>query len=161
MSKRRERESVQADAGGKGSVTEERALAVRHLRWGWWSLLLFLTMGIVLEGMHGLKIDWYLNVAHETRRLMWTLAHAHGVLLALVNLGFAMTLRLFTVTGTAATAASYALRGATVLLPGGFLLGGIQIYGGDPGRGILLVPAGAGLLFFGVLVVAWRVQRGT
>ena len=51
----------------------------RHLRFGWWSLLCFLTLGIVLESLHGFKVGWYLDAAHSTRRLMWTLAHAHGV----------------------------------------------------------------------------------
>ena len=59
----------------------------RHLRFGWWSVLVFLTLGTALEVMHGFKVDWYLNVANETRRLMWTLAHAHGVLLGLVHRG--------------------------------------------------------------------------
>ena len=27
-------------------------VAWRHLRWGWWSLLAFLMLGIVLEAMH-------------------------------------------------------------------------------------------------------------
>lgn len=52
--------------------------ARRHLRFGWWSLLFFLTFGLGLETLHGLKVGWYLDVENETRRLMWTLAHAHG-----------------------------------------------------------------------------------
>lgn len=64
----------------------------RHLAFGWWSLLLFLSLGIVLEALHGLKISWYLNVGMETRRLLWRLAHAHGTMLSLVHLAFASTL---------------------------------------------------------------------
>ena len=132
----------------------------RHLRFGWWSVLVFLTLGTALEVMHGFKVDWYLNVANETRRLMWTLAHAHGVLLGLVHLGFAASLRaLEGVAGGWCRYASAALVGATLFLPGGFLLGGIWIYGGDPGRGVLLVPVGATLLFVGVATIAWRVTR--
>lgn len=137
-------------------------LTRRHLRIGWWSLLVFLSLGIVLETLHGLKADLYLNLAHETRRLMWTLAHAHGVLLGLVHVAFAATLAL----GTARSAgagwtrfASLGLTGATVLLPGGFLLGGVVLHGGDPGRGILLVPFGALLLFGAVLLVALKATR--
>src|SRR5262245_7865048 len=66
-----------------------------HLLIGWWGLLVFLTMGLVLEGFHGFKVGFYLDVANETRRLLWTLAHAHGTLLALINIGFALTVRLF------------------------------------------------------------------
>jgi hypothetical protein len=46
------------------------------------------------------------------------------------------------------------LFGATILLPAGFLLGGVQIYAGDPGLPILLVPVGAILLFAAVALTA-------
>jgi hypothetical protein len=64
----------------------------RHIRFGWWALLCFLMLGIVLESLHGFKVGWYLNVDNSTRRLMWTLAHAHGTLLAIVNIVFGMSL---------------------------------------------------------------------
>lgn len=131
------------------------AYARRHLRFGWWSLLVFLTLGIALETMHGLKVGWYLDVTNETRRLMWTLAHTHGTLLGLVHLAFSLT-----ACGGPAAAwrrwASACLIGASVLLPGGFFLGGIFIYGGDPGLGVLLVPVGGLLLWLAV----FRIARG-
>ena len=65
----------------------------RHLRYGWWSLFAWLTLGVVLETLHGFKIGWYLDVDVEMRRLMFTLAHAHGTLLALVNIAAGLTLR--------------------------------------------------------------------
>ena len=139
--------------------SESSALAWRHLRFGWWALLLFLTLGITLEGLHGFKVGWYLNVSNETRRLMLTLAHAHGVLLALVNIAFALTLRTFDrPQGRAPTIASRCLMGATVFIPGGFLLGGVVIYRGDPGLGIFLVPLGALALIAAVLAIARGVQ---
>ncbi len=49
---------------------------------------------------------------------------------------------------------SASLIGASILLPGGFFLGGIAFYGGDPGLGILLVPVGAVLLIAAVFAVA-------
>ena len=61
----------------------------RHLRFGWWSLLLFATLGLVLESLQGFKVRAYLDVSNETRRLMWTLAHAHGTLGGLLHLGLA------------------------------------------------------------------------
>ena len=67
--------------------------AVQHARLGWWLLLLFLSLGLILEGLHGFKVRWYLDVSNELRRLMLTLAHAHGTLLALVHIAFAFTLR--------------------------------------------------------------------
>src|ERR1043166_2332745 len=72
------------------------AITRRHLRYGWWSLLIFLTGGIILEGFHGLKAGFYLNPSQSTRRLMWTLAHAHGTMFGLVNVGFAFTTQLLT-----------------------------------------------------------------
>src|SRR6185436_19638209 len=68
-------------------------LIQRHLRVGWWTLLVFLTLGLVLESFHGFKVEAYLKVSNEIRRLMWTLAHAHGTLLGLINIAFAVTVR--------------------------------------------------------------------
>jgi hypothetical protein len=128
-------------------------LARRHLRFGWGAVLVYLVLGIVLEAFHGLKVDWYLSVANDTRRLLWRLAHTHGTLLGLVNLAFVATLRsteLEAARGVGLAAA--ALRAATLLLPLGFLLGGVWIRGGDPGPLVLLVPVGALLLLW---AVAW------
>jgi hypothetical protein len=131
------------------------ALIPRHLRVGWWSLLLFLTAGLVLEGLHGFKVEAYLKVTNETRRLMWTLAHAHGTLLGLVNLAFAATLRALPAWPESnKRLASSSLIAATVLMPAGFFLGGVFIYAGDPGLGILLVPVGGILLFAAVFMTA-------
>jgi hypothetical protein len=131
----------------------------RHMRLGWWSLLLFLSLGLLLDALHGFKVSWYLGAAHETRRLMWTLAHAHGVLLALVNIAFALTQeRLPGGFAAGRRLASACLIGATALLPGGFFLGGIVTYAGDPGLGGLLVPLGALLLFLSVALVARAVS---
>lgn len=126
-------------------------LALRHLRLGWCFLLLFVALGIVLESMHGLKIGWYLDVTNETRRLMWTLSHTHGTLLAIVHLVFAASVRsLPSWSASSRTLASRCLFGAAILLPMGFLLGGLFIQGGDPGLGILLVPPGALLLVIAI-----------
>ena len=129
------------------------AIERRHLRFGWASLLVFLTLGMVLASLHGFKIGWYLDVSNETRRLMWTLAHAHGTLLSLVHVAFALTTR---VLGSfrAHRVASSCLIGASILLPGGFFLGGIVVYEGDPGPGILLTPVGALLLLVAVGLTA-------
>ena len=86
---------------------------------------------------------------------MWTLAHAHGTLLALVHVIFGLTMR-----ATPPTVMphlhliSSSLIAASVLLPGGFFLGGIAFYSGDPGLGILLVPIGGVLLLFAVFWIA-------
>jgi hypothetical protein len=132
--------------------------ADRNLRFGWWSLLVFLSLGLTLESLHGFKIGWYLDVGNEVRRLMFTLAHAHGTLLALVNIGAGLTAR--NVDGfELRRPVSFALIWAAILLPAGFLLGGIVIYDGDPGLGVWLVPVGALLLFYGVARVALDLSK--
>ena len=137
---------------------ESRALldyARRHLRFGWWSLLLFLTLGFVLELLHGFKVRMYLDVANETRRLMWTLAHAHGGLLGLIHILFGLSLRVVPELGARhLRSTSSSLIGASMLLPGGFFLGGVAFYSGDPGLGILFVPVGAALLMIAVYGIA-------
>ncbi len=127
----------------------------RHLRFGWWSLLFFVTLGFVLELLHGFKVRMYLDVSNETRRLMWTLAHAHGGLLALVHVIFGLSLRVVPELGARRLSLiSSSLIGASILLPGGFFLGGIAFYSGDPGLGILVLPVGATLLVIAVFLIA-------
>ncbi|MCB9913996.1 MAG: hypothetical protein H6828_02465 [Planctomycetes bacterium] len=134
------------------------ALARKHLRWGWWSVLVFLALGIGLEAMHGLKVDWYLNVRSETRRLMLTLGHSHGALIGVLHLAFAYSAT--ALPKPPSRLASHCLTASGVLLPAGFLLGGWVVYGGDPGKGVVLVPIGAGLLLVAVLLTALRATRG-
>ena len=129
--------------------------ARRHLRFGWWSLLVFLALGLVLETLHGFKIGFYLDVENSTRRLMWTLAHAHGALLGLVHVVFGLSLRVATEAAPVRLGLlSRALVGAGILLPGGFFLGGVTFYSGDPGVGVALVPVGAVLLLLAVYLAA-------
>ena len=128
----------------------------RHLAFGWRMLFLFLLLGFALETLHGLKIDWYLESSSETRRFLWTLAHAHGSLLAILNLAFAFTLQASGSFDEAkAKLVSPSLMAANILLPLGFFLGGIVVYQGDPGAGILLAPIGAVFLIIAVALIAF------
>ena len=128
----------------------------RHLRAGWVTLLISTVLGLGLDGLHAFKVGWYLDVASETRRLMWTLAHAHGTLLGLVNLSFSATARLLPARASGRRRnGSRCLLAATVLLPAGFFLGGCFVYGGDPGLGILLVPVGGALLVTALALIIW------
>ena len=131
------------------------ACARRHIRFGWWALLVFLSLGMGLEAMHGLKIGWYVDPPNETRRLLWTLAHAHGTLLGMAHVIFGLSLQVLPeLDSHRLPLISFSLIGASVLLPGGFLLGGITFYSGDPGLGIAVVPVGATLLLLAVLLIA-------
>src|ERR1700758_231973 len=132
--------------------------ADRNLRFGWWSLLVFLSLGAVLEALHGFKIGWYVDVGNDTRRLMFTLAHAHGTLLAVVNIAAGLTARIVE-RFTLRSSVSLALIWAAILLPAGFFLGGIVIYDGDPGLGVWLVPIGAALLFYSVIRIALDLSK--
>jgi hypothetical protein len=127
----------------------------RHLRFGWYSLLVFLSFGAALELLHGFKVSYYLAVDHETRRLMWRLAHAHGALFALVNVAFALSVCHVQDTRAAdLRLASACFIVGALLVPLGFFVGGVFAQAGDPGLFVLLVPLGALLLFYAILKTA-------
>ena len=148
-------DTAAAEVAWLRQVNDPTVLTKRHLRLGWWTLLFFLTLGLILEGLHGFRAGLYLKVSNETRRLMWTLAHAHGTLFGLVNVVFAFTVRLLPEWAARERGiASVCLRGATWLMPAGFFLGGLFIHGGDPGLGILLVPVGGLMLLVAVFLTA-------
>ena len=140
--------------------TELSAVARRHLRIGWLGLVAFVVLGLVLEAFHAFKVPLYLDVGNETRRLMWTLAHAHGTLLSLVQLAVASTAALLGA-DVVSEAASRAMLAGWALLPLGFFLGGIGTFGGDPGPGVFLAPVGALATLLGMVLVARRVWAAT
>ncbi|MDB4971449.1 MAG: hypothetical protein JWN44_7138 [Myxococcales bacterium] len=124
----------------------------RHLRVGWMTLLLFATLGTLLELLHAFKVPAYLGVATESRRFMWTLAHAHGAALALVNLALAAVCHLLP--RPLSPVASASLVAGTILVPGGFLVGGLFVHGGDPGLGAILIPPGALCIVVALALIA-------
>src|SRR5205085_1808357 len=130
----------------------------RNLRFGWWALLIFLSLGGGLEALHGFKAGYYVDVGNDMRRLMFTLAHAHGTALALVNIAAGLTGRQFKEFDLLPNV-SFSLIWAGILFPVGFFLGGVVTYGGDPGLGIWLVPIAALLLFYSVLRIALSVTK--
>lgn len=137
------------------------ALALRHLRFGFTGLAVFALLGLLLEALHGFKVGSYLDVESEPRRLAFRLAHAHGTLVSVVHVIYALTLESrFAPTPAVARRASQLLGVATVLLPGGFFLGGFFIHAGDPGPGVLVVPVGALALVAAVVVMARGLGRG-
>jgi hypothetical protein len=108
-----------------------------HLTLGWCLLTLFMFLGMTL-------------------RLLLRLAHAHGVLLGVVNICFALSIphRAIRSEPWEVWISRCVLLGSG-LLPAGFLLGGVVVFGGDPNPSILLSPVGALLLFGGGLGVVW------
>jgi hypothetical protein len=140
------------------SSPDQARLRRRHLSIGWWSLLCFALLGIALEALHAWKVDAYLHPAHETRRLLLRLAHAHGIGLALLHVAFAFTAATLR---TPPRVAGACMTGALLAMPIGFLLGGIGHSGGDPGAGIALVPLGALLLLIAIGSTAWSLREAT
>lgn len=131
-----------------------RALSRRHLRFGWWAMFVFLLLGLALEVMHGFKVSFLLDVSNDTRRVMWRLAHAHGVLLGLTHIAFALSLPSLGAASRLAGAGRLLSAGA-ILLPGGFFLGGVIVHESDPFVGIFLAPVGA----FAILAAVFSIAR--
>jgi hypothetical protein len=132
-------------------MTDDERLPL-NLRAGWWALCAFSALGLGLETLHAFKLGFYLDAGSETRRLLWRLAHAHGVLLGLLNICYALVARAFP--RLADALASRALLSALVLMPSGFFLGGAFAHGGDPGPSIGLAAAGGIALLCGLAKIA-------
>lgn len=118
----------------------ERDSPPLNLRAGLWALAVFASLGLLLELFHALKLGLYLDVPNDTRRLLWRLAHAHGVLLGLLNVCYTVVARAFPQLQD--RLAERALLAALLLMPSGFLLGGAFAHGGDPGASVALAAAG-------------------
>lgn len=114
----------------------------------------WMTFGLLLEGLIGYKTPAYLQ--DPVRRELFRLAHAHGTLLSLLLLALALVCDRFEV--RPANIVTMILRGGIILLPIGFLLGGVWHYESDPGAGIWIVPVAAVMVVFGVvsLAIAFR-----
>jgi hypothetical protein len=125
------------------------------IRQGWMSLAAWLAFGILIEGLIGFRIPALLD--DVVRRDMFRLAHAHGTLLNVVLIVAAICARLELIRLGPIT--SLGLRSAVVLLPLGFLLGGLWHFKDDPGLGIGLVPVGALLLLASAWHLGWSNQR--
>jgi hypothetical protein len=125
------------------------------IRQGWISLAFWIAFGILIEGLIGFRTPALLD--DPVRRDMFRLAHAHGALLNLVMLTAAICVRIELI--RLSPLSSLSLRFAVILLPVGFLLGGLWHYSDDPGLGILLVPIGALLLLLFAFSVGLSAAR--
>ncbi|MEM7311487.1 MAG: hypothetical protein AAF682_32800 [Planctomycetota bacterium] len=124
----------------------------RCTRAGFLLLAFSLPLGLTFEALHAMKYEVYLGSA--MRREMWTLAHAHGAMLGMLLLLFAaLAPSAFGNAGTRARVARLLLPGS-ILMPLGFLGGGILNSEGDPSLAILLVPLGGALLLAALVMAA-------
>ena len=125
------------------------------IRQGWISLALWIAFGILLEGFRAFRSPAVLDDA--VRQDMFRLAHAHGTLLNLVLIAAAICARLDLV--RLGSGASLGLRVSVILLPAGFLIGGLWHFKDEPGLGILLVPIGAVLLLASAVYLSLSLRR--
>jgi hypothetical protein len=122
---------------------------------GWVSIALWMSLGLLLEGLLGYKIPAYLN--DPQRRELFRLAHTHGTFLGLVLVAAALCFRR---TGrNLPRPARIALSVGSVLMPLGFLLAGFWHPEGDPGPAIWLVPPAALMVIFGIITIALSSYR--
>jgi hypothetical protein len=117
---------------------------------GWLSLAVWMSFGLLLEGLLGYKIPAYLN--DSQRRELFQLAHTHGALLSVILVVAALCAKNFAL--EIPRLVQGALRIGAVLMPVGFLLAGISHPEGDPGIAIWLVPFAALLVIFGAIAIA-------
>ncbi len=133
------------DAEKPQSVTAN--YSERMIFQGWVSIALWMSVGLLLEGLLGYKIPAYLN--DPQRRELFRLAHTHGTFLGLVLVAAALCVQR---TGSnTPRIARIALRVGSILMPVGFLLAGIWHPEGDPGPAIWLVPPAALMVIFGAI----------
>ncbi|MEZ6101809.1 MAG: hypothetical protein R3E01_22975 [Pirellulaceae bacterium] len=141
-------------------VGEANTLGLHHLVLGWTALIVFLALGLTLELLHAFKSEFYLDDRVGMRRMMWTLAHSHGTLFALIHIAFGVTLRVLpTFPLGMARIASGGLWAGLLTMPTGFFLGGIWLHDGDPGLGVIAVPVGALAMVIGCIFAAAGLSR--
>ncbi len=116
----------------------------------WFSIALWMSFGFLLESLIGYRVPAYLR--DELRREIFRLAHTHGALLNLVLLGAALCIDRELVRPSKMGLLS--LRLGAVVMPVGFLLGGIWHTEGEPGIGIWLAPLGGVLVILGAVDMA-------
>lgn len=124
----------------------------RCARVGFGLLAFYVPLGLTFEALHALKVRVYLG--SELRRELWRLAHAHGAMLGLLLLVFAAIAPVRIPEAGARASIARLLVAASLLMPLGFLLGGVLNREGDPSLAILAVPVGAVLLCVGLVRAA-------
>lgn len=136
-----------------GAATESRdPAAALCLRAGWTLVTVSLGFGLLLESFHLMKLPLYLEI--HLRRELWTLAHAHGTLLGAVAIVAGLTVERLVPEPANRTLIARLLTWGAVLVPLGFLGGGVANAEGDPSLAIVLVPMGSLLALGGAGLLA-------
>ena len=139
----------------------------RARRFGWTSLFVWVFFGLALEAAHGFKLSAYLD--DGLRRSLLRLAHAHGVILALIVLAYgelgAPLLRSASPAAPTrgdsprARRVGQLFRASALVIPLGFALSAAGASESDPSPAIALVPLGALALLAALGRTAWAAWR--
>ena len=130
----------------KDEVRERFSIASQ----GWISLAVFMSFGLLFEGLIGYRSPAYLN--DPMRRELFRLAHAHGTILSLLLLVGDQYLLSRQI--VLPSLAKLSLRIGAAVMPLGFLLGGIRHTETDPNFLVILSPIGGVMIIFGVVAIA-------
>ncbi len=117
----------------------------------WISLAAWMSVGMLLEALIAFRSPAYLQ--DPLRRELFRLAHTHGAVLNLVLVIASMYLSNRSL--TLANPARIAFQAGVVLMPLGFLLGGLWHTETDPNMFVFLAPAGGILVIFAVVSIAF------
>ena len=122
---------------------------------GWFGLAVFMAFGLLIEGLIGYRSPAYLN--DPMLRELFRLAHFHGTALSLLLV--VADLYLLSRDIAIPRPAKLSLRIGAVIMPLGFLFGGIATTETDPHFSIILSPIGGVMLIFGVIAIAFASLR--
>jgi hypothetical protein len=125
------------------------------LRQSFIGIAAWMSFGLLLEGFIGFRVSGYMSVS--IRRELFQLAHTHGTLLSLLLLISALTISKGLVYPNKFAVLS--LRIGTILMPLGFLLGGIQPNKEEPNALVFLAPIGGILVIFGVVNLVFSIKK--
>jgi hypothetical protein len=120
------------------------------IKQAWISIAVWMTMGLLLEGLLAFRSPLYLQ--DDVRREMFRLAHSHGGVLNLLLLAAAFYVRIYS--PAIPVVALRAMQAGAILMPAGFLFGGLWHYDTDPGPGVFFAPVGGLMVIFGVIAIA-------
>jgi hypothetical protein len=146
------------------SVEEQREMElIRGRRFGWTSLFVWATAGLVIEALQGFRVERYVN--DDLGRTLLRLGHAHGVGLSLVVLVYSSAgIPILKSRKDRGLAVGRLLRLAALLIPIGFVGSAIHHPEGDPSLVVLAVPLGGAALVGSLAMLtfyAWRARPGS
>ncbi len=118
-------------------------------------IVIWMSFGLLLEGFIGFRVPSYMSVA--VRRELLQLAHTHGTLLNLILLVVAICAKCELV--FPGKLAIVVLRTGSILMPLGFLFGGIWLIKDEPNLSIFLAPLGGLLMIFGIVNVLFNLKK--